>query len=191
MAPLSVFPGWDFFINRCRTDHVPYILKDTVLQGKILFPLLRLDPLQSIRSDLIWEKETECLMTLDSSYCMVQIGPLFYPFPRRRILRQVRPLPFGDQAPGRSHRGHYPRARAGAEALPEIEDADLPDDPGRLLSVLPARPPRSFWRLFRLFPGRIRDPPAGPALPRRDLRDGVRQGNFHVQDSLHHKRPGR
>jgi len=73
-GPFVSLPRLGLFYQQVRTEHLPYILKETLLQGKILFPILRLDPLQSIRSDLIWEKETECLMTLDSSGCMVQLA---------------------------------------------------------------------------------------------------------------------
>ena len=112
-APLSVSRGGDYFYQQVQEDHVPFILKETILQGKILFPLLRLDHLQSIRSDLIWEKETECLMALDSSLCMVQTAPVPDSIPCRRVLRKMRPLPSGDQTPGRGDRIHDPRPGGG------------------------------------------------------------------------------
>jgi (2Fe-2S) ferredoxin len=79
-GPFVSLPRLGLFYQQVQEDHVPFILQETVLKGKILFPLLRLDPLQSIRGDLIWEKETECLMTLDPSYCMVQIAHYFIRF---------------------------------------------------------------------------------------------------------------
>ena len=91
-GPFVSLPRLGLFYQQVQTGHVPYILKDTLLEGRILFPILRLDPLQSIRSDLIWEKESECIMTLDSSTCMVQMARYLIQFPRGRILRQMRSL---------------------------------------------------------------------------------------------------
>ena len=68
------FPYLGVFYHKVKEGHIETILKETVQQGKIVFPLLRLNPLQSFRGDLIWEKATGCIMTMDASYCMVQIA---------------------------------------------------------------------------------------------------------------------
>jgi (2Fe-2S) ferredoxin len=73
-GPFLSFPYWGVFYHKVKVGHIEAILQETVRQGKIIFPLLRLNPLQSIRGDLIWEKATGCIMTLDPSMCMVEIA---------------------------------------------------------------------------------------------------------------------
>ena len=68
------FPDLGVFYHKVKEGHIEAILEETVKQGKIIFPLLRLNPLQSIRGDLIWEKATGCLMALDPSICMVEVA---------------------------------------------------------------------------------------------------------------------
>jgi (2Fe-2S) ferredoxin len=79
-GPYVSLPRLGLFYQQVREEHVPFVLQETVAKGKILFPLLRLDPLQSVRSDLIWEKEAECLMVIDSSSCMVDLARYFISF---------------------------------------------------------------------------------------------------------------
>jgi (2Fe-2S) ferredoxin len=74
------FPYLGVFYHQVKEGHIETILKETVHQGKIVFPLLRLNPLQSIRGDLIWEKATGCIMAMDSSFCMVQIADYLIKF---------------------------------------------------------------------------------------------------------------
>jgi (2Fe-2S) ferredoxin len=74
------FPYWGVFYHKVKVGHIEAILQETVQQGKIVFPLLRLNPLQSIRGDLIWEKATGCIMALDSSLCMVDIAEYLIKF---------------------------------------------------------------------------------------------------------------
>jgi (2Fe-2S) ferredoxin len=74
------FPYLGVFYHKVQAGHIQTILKETVQQGKIVFPLLRLNPLQSIRGDIIWEKATGCIMALDSSLCMVEIAEYLIKF---------------------------------------------------------------------------------------------------------------
>ena len=71
-GPFLSLPHLGLFYHQVKEAHLPVILKETVLKGKILFPLLHLNPLQSIRGDLIWEKATGCIMAMDNSCCMVK-----------------------------------------------------------------------------------------------------------------------
>ncbi|MDQ1330354.1 MAG: 4Fe-4S protein [Thermodesulfobacteriota bacterium] len=71
-GPYLSFPHLGLYYHQVKDAHIPFILKETILNGKILFPLLHIDPLQSIRGDLIWEKESGFIMAMDNSYCMVQ-----------------------------------------------------------------------------------------------------------------------
>lgn len=79
-GPFLSLPHTGLFYHKVKESHLPVILKETVLNGKILFPLLRLDPLQSIRGDLIWEKASGCIMAMDNSYCMVQMAEYLIKF---------------------------------------------------------------------------------------------------------------
>jgi len=73
-GPFLSLPHMGIFYEGVKEDHITTILKETILKGKVLFPLLHLNPLQSIRSDLIWEKAGGCIMAMDNSYCMVRIA---------------------------------------------------------------------------------------------------------------------
>ncbi|MBI4765111.1 MAG: hypothetical protein HY787_10965 [Deltaproteobacteria bacterium] len=74
------FPDLGIFYHKVKMGHIEAILQETVQQGKIVFPLLRLNPLQSIRGDLIWEKATGCIMALDPSMCMVEVAEYLIKF---------------------------------------------------------------------------------------------------------------
>jgi (2Fe-2S) ferredoxin len=74
------FPHMGVFYHKVKEGHIEAILKETVQKGKLVFPLLRLNPLQSIRGDLIWEKATGCIMTMDPSYCMVEVAEYLIKF---------------------------------------------------------------------------------------------------------------
>jgi (2Fe-2S) ferredoxin len=119
-GPFVSLPRLGLFYQQVQTGHIPYILNDTLLQGKILFPILRLDPLQSIRSDLIWEKETECFMTLDSSYCMVQTALYLIQFHAEESCGKCVPCRLGIKRLGEVLEA-MTRGRAGVNALQEIE----------------------------------------------------------------------
>jgi (2Fe-2S) ferredoxin len=74
------FPFLGVFYHKVKEGHIESILKETVQQGKIVFPLLRLNPLQSIRGDLIWEKATGCIMAMSPTMCMVEIAEYLIKF---------------------------------------------------------------------------------------------------------------
>ncbi|OGP50941.1 MAG: hypothetical protein A2Y79_10255 [Deltaproteobacteria bacterium RBG_13_43_22] len=74
------FPYLGVFYHKVKEGHIETILKETVQQKKIVFPLLRLNPLQSIRGDLIWEKAAGCIMAMDPSLCMVEIAEYLIKF---------------------------------------------------------------------------------------------------------------
>jgi len=73
-GPFLSLPHLGIFYEGVKEAHIPFILKETIRKGKILFPLLHLNPLQSIRCDLIWEKSEGFIMAMDNSYCMVRIA---------------------------------------------------------------------------------------------------------------------
>jgi (2Fe-2S) ferredoxin len=79
-GPFLSFPHLGLFYGGVKESHVPYILSETIQKGKLLFPLLYNNPLQSLRSDLIWEKANGCIMTMDSNVCMVQMAEYLITF---------------------------------------------------------------------------------------------------------------
>jgi (2Fe-2S) ferredoxin len=79
-GPFLSLPHLGLFYHQVKEAHLPVILKETIRKGKILFPLLHLNPLQSIRGDLIWEKAGGCIMAMDNSYCMVQTAEYLIKF---------------------------------------------------------------------------------------------------------------
>jgi (2Fe-2S) ferredoxin len=79
-GPFLSFPHLNLFYSQVKESHIPFILTETIQKGKILFPLLHLNPLQSIRADLIWEKTSSCIMAMDSSCCMVQMAEYLIKF---------------------------------------------------------------------------------------------------------------
>ncbi len=79
-GPFLSIPHMGLFYEQVKEAHVPYVLQETIQKGKILFPLFRLNPLQSIRGDLIWEKDQGCIMVLDPGTCMVQVADYLIKF---------------------------------------------------------------------------------------------------------------
>lgn len=79
-GPFLSLPHLGLFYHQVKEGHIPIILKETIQKGKILFPLLHLNSLQSVRGDLIWEKAGDCIMAMDNSYCMVQTAEYLIKF---------------------------------------------------------------------------------------------------------------
>lgn len=79
-GPFLSLPHMGLFYEKVQQSHVPFILEETIQKGKILFPLLRLNPLQSTRGDLVWEKDQSCIMVMDPSTCMVQVAEYLIKF---------------------------------------------------------------------------------------------------------------
>ncbi|MFH2047610.1 MAG: NADH-ubiquinone oxidoreductase-F iron-sulfur binding region domain-containing protein [Pseudomonadota bacterium] len=73
-------PHLGLFYHKVKEAHIPIILKETIGNKKILFPILYVNPLQSIREDLIWDKTSSCIMTMDPSVCMVEIAEYLIKF---------------------------------------------------------------------------------------------------------------
>jgi len=119
-GPYLSLPRMGLFYQQVKTEHIPFILKETILQGKILFPILRLDHLQSIRGDLIWEKSSGCLMTLDASYCMVQVAEYLIKFHAEESCGKCTPCRLGIKRLTEVIEG-IGRGRANPEALSEME----------------------------------------------------------------------
>ncbi|MBI5603331.1 MAG: hypothetical protein HY879_08235 [Deltaproteobacteria bacterium] len=79
-GPFLSLPHVGLFYEKVQQSHIPFILEETIQKGKILFPLLRLNPLQSTRGDLVWEKDQSCIMVMDSATCMVQVAEYLIKF---------------------------------------------------------------------------------------------------------------
>lgn len=79
-GPFLSIPHLGLFYHKVKEGHVNAILTESIQKEKILFPLLRLNPLQSIRGDLIWEKESGTIMAMEPTSCMVQIAEYLIKF---------------------------------------------------------------------------------------------------------------
>ncbi|MBU1055538.1 MAG: hypothetical protein KKC46_17195 [Proteobacteria bacterium] len=73
-------PHLGLFYHKVKEAHIPIIIKETIGNNKILFPILYVNPLQSIREDLIWDKTSCCIMTMNPSVCMVEIAEYLIKF---------------------------------------------------------------------------------------------------------------
>lgn len=79
-GPYISLPHLGLFYHKVKEAHIPLIIKETIGNKKILFPILYLNSLQTIRGDLIWDKTSACIMTMDPSVCMVQVAEYLIKF---------------------------------------------------------------------------------------------------------------
>jgi (2Fe-2S) ferredoxin len=79
-GPFLSFPHLGLFYGGVKENHVPFVLSETIQKGKLLFPLLFNNALQSLRSDIIWDKANSCIMTMDTNVCMVQMAEYLIKF---------------------------------------------------------------------------------------------------------------
>lgn len=119
-GPFLSIPQLGIFYHKVKEGHVSSILTETIVQGKILFPLLRLNPLQSIRGDLIWEKESGTIMAMDSNCCMVQIAEYLVKFHYEESCGKCFPCRLGIQKIADLIEG-ISQGTAKADAISELE----------------------------------------------------------------------
>lgn len=79
-GPFLGFPQKGFFYLGVQARDVPDILYETIVQGRILFDFLSIDPERAYREDVYYEKETGFLAAIDDSVCMVQVAKSFLDF---------------------------------------------------------------------------------------------------------------
>jgi len=119
-GPFLSLPHLGLFYHQVKEAHIPVILIETIQKGKVLFPLLHLNPLQSIRGDLIWEKAHSCIMTMDSSTCMVQVAEYLIKFHYSESCGKCVPCRLGIQKLSDLIEG-IGRGQAPKDALQEME----------------------------------------------------------------------
>jgi len=76
-GPFIGFPQQQLFYVRVQPGDAADIARETLLQGKILFPLLSVSPNRSYRADILFERETGMLAAIDDSVCMVEVAKYF------------------------------------------------------------------------------------------------------------------
>ena len=79
-GPLLGFPQKGFFYVNVRPENISQIVEETLVQGRILFPHISINPERSYRSDLLFEKSTGLLAGIDSTVCMVEAAKYFLDF---------------------------------------------------------------------------------------------------------------
>ncbi len=79
-GPYVSLPHLGLFYYKVEEAHISKIIKETIGNKKILFPILYVNPLQTIRGDLIWDKVSGCIMTMEPSVCMVGVADYLVKF---------------------------------------------------------------------------------------------------------------
>lgn len=79
-GPYISLPHRGLFYYKVKEAHVPVIIRETIGNKKILFPILYLSALQTINTDLIWDKVSSCIMTMEPSVCMVKVAEYLIKF---------------------------------------------------------------------------------------------------------------
>jgi (2Fe-2S) ferredoxin len=79
-GPFLGFPQKGFFYLGVRPENVPDILYETIINGRILFPYLSLNPERVFRSDIYYERNTGFLAAIDDQVCMVEVTKYFLDF---------------------------------------------------------------------------------------------------------------
>ncbi|NLJ28951.1 NADH-ubiquinone oxidoreductase-F iron-sulfur binding region domain-containing protein [Desulforhabdus amnigena] len=79
-GPFIGFPQKGFFYLKVQKQDVPEIVKETLAKGRILFPLASINPEQSFRSDVYYERDTGFIGVIDEQISMVDVAKYFLDF---------------------------------------------------------------------------------------------------------------
>jgi (2Fe-2S) ferredoxin len=79
-GPFIGFPQKGFFYLKVQKQDVPEIVKETLTNGRILFPLVSINPEQSFRSDVYYERDTGFIGVIDEQISMVEVAKYFLDF---------------------------------------------------------------------------------------------------------------
>ncbi len=79
-GPMIGFPQKQFFYVGVKVADVPEIVEETIVRGKLIFPLLSIDSERSYRSDIIYDKHSGLLAGVDEKVCMVDVAKYFLDF---------------------------------------------------------------------------------------------------------------
>ncbi len=76
-GPFIGFPAKRFFYLQVTPDSAREVVVETLIKGKVLFPLLSINPDRSYRSDILFERDTGMLAAIDQGVCMVEVAKYF------------------------------------------------------------------------------------------------------------------
>jgi (2Fe-2S) ferredoxin len=79
-GPLIGFPQKQFFYIGVKPEMAAEVVEETLVNGRLLFPLLSVQPNRSFRSDIYYEKDTGLLAAIDDTVCMVDVAKYFLDF---------------------------------------------------------------------------------------------------------------
>jgi len=79
-GPLIGFPQKNFFYLGVNPETVADVVEETLVHGRILFPLLSIEPNRSYRSDIYYERDTGLIAAIDDKVCMVDVAKYFLDF---------------------------------------------------------------------------------------------------------------
>lgn len=79
-GPFLGFPQKGFFYIGVSAEVVPEVVEETLVHGRILFPLISIDPNRSYRTDIYYERDTGLIGAIDDSVCMVDVAKYFLDF---------------------------------------------------------------------------------------------------------------
>ncbi|MBU4035807.1 MAG: hypothetical protein KKA35_05185, partial [Proteobacteria bacterium] len=96
-GPYVSLPHLGLFYHKVKDVHISLIIKETIGNKKILFPILCVNSLQTIRGDLIWDKVSGCIMTMEPTVCMVQIAEYLIKFHANESCGKCTPCRLGIQ----------------------------------------------------------------------------------------------
>lgn len=76
-GPFIGFPQRGYYYLGVKPEMIPVIVEETLINGRILFPLLSLNTDRAFRPDLYYEKETGLLAAIDAKVSMVDVAKYF------------------------------------------------------------------------------------------------------------------
>ena len=79
-GPWVGMPHKGLFYRGLRLDEVEQLLSETVLQGRILFPHLYLDPAKVTDSRVVWEKHEQVIVAISPEMCLVDVTAYLFWF---------------------------------------------------------------------------------------------------------------
>ncbi|MCK8602008.1 (2Fe-2S) ferredoxin domain-containing protein [Desulfoferrobacter suflitae] len=79
-GPFLGFPQKNFFYLGITADMIPDVVEETLVRGRILFPLLSIQPNRSYRADIYYERDTGLIGGIDDKVCMVDVAKYFLDF---------------------------------------------------------------------------------------------------------------
>jgi (2Fe-2S) ferredoxin len=80
IGPLVALPERSLFLKDVTPAWVEPLITETLLENRLLFPLLAIDSLRSIHPRLFYDRKAGVLIVMDEGSCMVQVARYFMGF---------------------------------------------------------------------------------------------------------------